>query len=286
MHPTHPTRRTLALGLALPATLAALVGAGPARRPASAATDPYDSGPTSNTPKPTIVLVHGAFADASSWSGTIRRLRHAGHPVLAPANPLRGLAEDTAYLRSVLATVDGPVVLVGHSYGGAVISGAAVGDSRVKALVYIAAFTPDEGESAAELAARFPGSTLGDTVTPRSYPLPGGTGSGTELVIEQAKFHRQFAADVPAADAAVMAASQRPVATTALEEKAGRAAWREIPSWALIATADKNIPPAAQRWMARRAGSHVTEVDASHAVAVSRPTTVTHVILAAARATR
>ncbi|MFF9194148.1 alpha/beta fold hydrolase [Streptomyces sp. NPDC014779] len=277
----HPTRRTLALGLALPATLAALVGAGPAApasRPVADGTDRHD-------PKPTIVLVHGAFADASSWSGTIRRLQHAGYPVLAPANPLRGLAEDTAYLRSVLAAVDGPVVLVGHSYGGAVISGAAVGNSGVKALVYIAAFTPDKGESAAELAAKFAGSTLGDTVNPRSYPLPGG-GTGTELVIEPAKFHRQFAADVPTADAAVMAVSQRPVATTALEEKAGQAAWRTIPSWALIATADKNIPPAAQQWMARRAGSHVTEVDASHAVAVSRPAVVTHVILAAARAAR
>ncbi|MFC9386991.1 alpha/beta hydrolase [Streptomyces venezuelae] len=273
------TRRTLAL--ALPATLAALIGAAPAApasRAAAADTDRHE-------PRPTIVLVHGAFADASSWSGTIRRLQHAGYPVLAPANPLRGLAADTAYLRSVLAAVDGPVVLVGHSYGGAVISGAAVGNSRVKALVYIAAFTPDKGESAADLAAKFPGSTLGDAVNPQSYPLPGG-GTGTELVIERAKFHRQFAADVPVSDAAVMAATQRPVATAALEEKAGAAAWKTIPSWALIATADKNIPPAAERWMARRAGSHITEVDASHAVAVSRPAVVTHVILAAARATR
>ncbi|MFF5455353.1 alpha/beta fold hydrolase [Streptomyces sp. NPDC012950] len=275
----HPTRRTLALGLVLPATLAALVGAAPASRPAA------DTGTVRHDPRPTVVLVHGAFADASSWSGTIRRLRHAGYPVLAPANPLRGLTEDTAYLRSVLDTVDGPVVLVGHSYGGAVISGAAVGDSRVRALVYIAAFTPDKGESAAELAARFPGSTLGDTVNPRAYPLPGG-GTGTELVIRQEKFQQQFAADVPTADAAVMATTQRPVATTALEEKAGQAAWKTIPSWALITTADKNIPPAAQQWMARRAGSRVTEVDASHAVAVSRPVVVTRVILAAARATR
>ncbi|MEU0834494.1 alpha/beta hydrolase [Streptomyces sp. NPDC005969] len=277
----HPTRRTLALALALPATLASLMGAAPARPasgPAAAGIDRHDL-------KPTVVLVHGAFADASSWSGTIRRLQRAGYPVLAPANPLRGLTADTAYLRSVLAAVDGPVVLVGHSYGGAVISGAAVGDSHVKALVYIAAFTPDKGESAAELAAKFPGSTLGDTVNPRSYPLPGG-GTGTELVIERAKFHRQFAADVPTADAAVMAATQRPVATAALEEKAGEAAWKTIPSWALIATADKNIPPAAERWMARRAGSNITEVDASHAVAVSRPTVVTDVILDAARATR
>ncbi|MFF0434338.1 alpha/beta fold hydrolase [Streptomyces sp. NPDC004327] len=276
----HLTRRTLTLALALPATLAALVGAAPAGRPAAA-----DAGTGPRGPKPTIVLVHGAFADASSWSGTIRRLQHAGYPVLAPANPLRGLAADTAYLRGVLASVDGPVVLVGHSYGGAVISGAAAGDGKVKALVYIAAFTPDKGESAGELAAKFPGSTLGDTVNPRPYPLPGG-GTGTELVIAQDRFHRQFAADVPAADAAVMAATQRPVATAALEEKAGEPAWKTIPSWALVATADKNIPPAAERWMARRAHSQITEVDASHAVAVSRPAVVTHVILAAARSTR
>ncbi|MEU9004106.1 alpha/beta hydrolase [Streptomyces sp. NPDC048551] len=278
----HPKRRTLAL--ALPATLAALLGAAPATSAASESI-PSAAGADRHGPKPTIVLVHGAFADASSWSGTIRRLQRAGYPVLAPANPLRGLAADTAYLRSVLAAVEGPVVLVGHSYGGAVISGAALGDIRVKALVYIAAFIPDKGESAAGLAAKFPGSTLGDTVNPRSYPLPGG-GTGTELVIERAKFHRQFAADVPAADAAVMAATQRPVATAALEEKAGDAGWKTIPSWALIVTADKNIPPAAERWMARRAGSHITEVDASHAVAVSRPTVVTDVILDAVRATR
>ncbi|MFD7836383.1 alpha/beta fold hydrolase [Streptomyces sp. NPDC059761] len=273
-----PTKRTFALALALPATMASLIGAAPTSSSPDAGTDRH-------APKPTIVLVHGAFADASSWSGTIKRLRRAGYPVVATANPLRGLADDTAYLRGVLAGVDGPVVLVGHSYGGAVISGAAAGDSHVKALVYIAAFTPDKGESAAQLAAKFPGSTLGETVNPQPYPRPGG-GTGTELVIDQAKYHRQFAADVPAADAAVMAATQRPVATSALEEKAGEAAWKTIPSWALIATADKNIPPAAERWMARRAGSHTTAVDASHAVVVSRPAVVTDVILDAARATR
>ncbi|WP_406187247.1 alpha/beta fold hydrolase [Streptomyces sp. NBC_01006] len=273
-----PTKRALTLALALPATLASLIGAAPTSSTPAAGND-------RTAPKPTVVLVHGAFAAASSWSGTIKRLRRAGYPVVATANPLRGLADDTAYLRGVLAGVDGPVVLVGHSYGGAVISGAAAGDSRVKALVYIAAFTPDKGESAAQLAAKFPGSTLGDTVNPQPYPLPGG-GTGTELFIDQAEYHRQFAADVPVADAAVMAATQRLVATAALEEKAGEVAWKTIPSWALIATADKNIPPAAERWMARRAGSRTTEVDASHAVAVSRPAVVTDVILDAARATR
>ncbi|MFF4187627.1 alpha/beta fold hydrolase [Streptomyces sp. NPDC001691] len=228
-------------------------------------------------PRPTVVLVHGAFADASSWSGTIRRLHHAGHRVIAPANPLRGLSGDAAYLRGILATLEGPVVLVGHSYGGAVISSAAVGNSQVRALVYIAAFTPDRGESALELSGKFPGSTLGETVQELPYPLP--EGSGTELVIDRAKFPGQFAADVPLADAAVLAATQRPVATAALEEAAGDAAWKAIPSWALIAAADKNIPPAAVRWMAERAGSHITEVDASHAVPVSRPDAVARVVL-------
>ncbi|MFK8907659.1 alpha/beta fold hydrolase [Streptomyces sp. YS-3] len=270
-------KRTTALVAATAA--AALVGAtAPASGTPATSADRHG-------PRPTVVLVHGAFADASSWSGTIERLHRAGYPVVAPANPLRGLAEDAAYLRGVLATIDGPVVLVGHSYGGAVISGAAAGNSRVKALVYIAAFTPDKGESAGELAGKFPGSTLGAAVNQLPYPLPGG-GTGTELVIDQAKYHSQFAADVPAARAAVLAASQRPVATAALDEKARDAAWKTIPSWALVATADKNIPPAAERWMARRAGSSVTEVNASHAVAVSRPGVVTDVILAAARATR
>ncbi|MFG3349979.1 alpha/beta fold hydrolase [Streptomyces sp. NPDC048018] len=264
--------------VALTAALASLTAA---TAPASGAAE----GRGYTGPKPTIVLVHGAFADASSWSGTVKRLQRAGYPVVAIANPLRGLAADAAALRAVLAGIDGPLVLVGHSYGGAVISSAATGDLRVKALVYIAAFTPDKGESAAELAAKFPGSTLGETVNPMPYPLPGG-GTGTELVIDQAKYPRQFAADVPVTEAAVLAATQRPVATAALEEKAASAAWKTVPSWALVATEDRNIPPAAERWMARRAGSRITEVTASHAVPVSRPGVVASVILDAARSTR
>ncbi|MFI7440649.1 alpha/beta fold hydrolase [Nonomuraea indica] len=236
--------------------------------------------------KPTVVLVHGAFADASSWSGVIRRLRDDGYPVVAVANPLRGLSGDAAYLRSVLDTVPGPVILTGHSYGGSVISQAAAGDPDVKALVYIAAFIPDAGESAGELAGKFPGSTLGETLNTAAYPLPGG-GTGTELTIRQDRFHRQFAADVPAATAAVMAAAQRPVATLALEEKATRAAWKDIRSYALITGKDNNIPAEAQRWMAERAGARtVTLEGASHAVSVSEPEAVTDLIRRAARETR
>ncbi|MFB4285770.1 alpha/beta fold hydrolase [Nonomuraea sp. MTCD27] len=233
---------------------------------------------------PTVILEHGAFADASSWTGVVKRLRHDGYPVIAAANPLRSPASDAAHLRGLVDSVRGPVVLVGHSYGGSVISTAADGDDQVKALVYIAAFAPDTGESAADLAARFPGSTLSETLEPVPFTLPDGT-SGTDLYIDQDKFRRQFAADVPATITKVMAAAQRPVTAAALEEKATKAAWKTIPSWTLITTRDRNIPAAAQRFMARRARSHAVEVDASHAVSVSRPDTVTRLIEQAANAT-
>ncbi|GAA3794530.1 alpha/beta fold hydrolase [Streptomyces chiangmaiensis] len=231
--------------------------------------------------KSTVVLVHGAFADSSSWNGVIERLQHDGYPVVAPANPLRGLASDADYLSSFLKSVDGPIVLVGHSYGGAVISQAAAGNPEIKALVYIAAFIPEEGESALGLSNKFPGSTLGPTLNPVPFPLPGG-GSGTDLYIKADKFHDQFAADVPTPVTDLMAATQRPVAASALEEKATQAAWKTIPSFSLIATDDYNIPPAAQRFMAERARAHTAEVKASHAVSVSQPGAVTRLIEQAA----
>lgn len=233
--------------------------------------------------KPTIVLVHGAFADASSWNGVIKRLRQEGYPVIAPANPLRGLAGDAEYLRSVLTSLHGPIVLVGHSYGGAVISQAAVGDPRVKALAFVAAYAPAVGESALGLSSKFPGSTLGPALKNVPFPLPGG-GTGTDQYIKADKFHDQFAADVPTSVTDLMAATQRPVAASALTEKATKAAWKTIPSWTLITTEDRNIPPASQRFMAQRAHAHTIEVRASHAVAVSRPDAVTRVIEQAARA--
>jgi pimeloyl-ACP methyl ester carboxylesterase len=232
-----------------------------------------------------VVLIHGAFADASSWSGVVQRLQRHGHRVLAPALPLRGLASDAAYIRSVLDSVTGPVVLAGHSYGGAVISQAASGAPHVKALVYVAAFVPEAGESALQLTDRFPGSTLGQATVTRNYPLPGG-GQGQELVIRKDLFRRQFAAGVPLRTAQVMAAGQRPITLAALQEPASAAAWKTIPSWYLVATEDRNIPPAAERWMAARARARTVAVRAPHAVSVSDPGPVTDLILSAVRSVR
>ncbi|MFJ9718787.1 alpha/beta fold hydrolase [Streptomyces sp. NPDC101213] len=236
--------------------------------------------------RPTIVLEHGAFADSSSWDGVVERLQRAGYPVVAAANPLRGPATDAAYLRSVVENVDGPVVLVGHSYGGTVISQAAAGlEDKVKALVYIAAFLPDAGESSLGLTNKFPGSTLGQAVESVNYTLPDGS-RGADVHIKADAFRRQFAADVPADKARLMAAGQRPIAAAALEEPSTRAAWKTIPSWSLVTTEDLNIPVAAQRFMSQRAHARTTTVDASHAVSVSRPEAVTRIVEQAARTVR
>ncbi|MEU6449435.1 alpha/beta hydrolase [Streptomyces sp. NPDC046979] len=234
--------------------------------------------------KPTVVLVHGAFADSSSWNGVVEELRSHGHTVVAAANPLRGLTEDADYVRQLLVSIDGPVVLAGHSYGGAVITNAARGLDHVKALVYVAAFVPDEGESALALAGMFPGSTLGEALHPVPVTLPDGSGV-TDLYIQADKFHQQFAADVPDGTAATMAAVQRPVTDAALGEKSGAPAWRDVPSWVLVATEDRNIPPQAQAFMAERAEATLVSVAASHAVGVSRPRDVARLIGEAVRAT-
>ncbi|MFG2970340.1 alpha/beta fold hydrolase [Streptomyces sp. NPDC048288] len=244
-----------------------------------------DKGASPQGPKPTVVLVHGAFADATSWNGVISMLRQDGYPVVAVANPLRSLSGDSAYLKDVLAGIDGPVVLAGHSYGGSVISNAATGDKNVKALVYLAAFLPEKGESAIGLSGKFPGSTLGDAL--RSVPFTNADGSqGTDLYIQNDKFRHQFAADVPRDRTDLMAVTQRPVTNAALAEGAAEPAWKTIPSWALVATQDLNIPRRAQEFMAERAHAHVTEVRSSHAVSVSRPGKVTDVIEDAARSAR
>ncbi|MFE9320431.1 alpha/beta fold hydrolase [Nocardia sp. NPDC052278] len=227
---------------------------------------------------PTIVLVHGAFADSSSWNSVIERIRAQGHSVIAAANPLRGLGSDAAYIASVVDGIEGPCVLVGHSYGGSVITVAAEGKANITALVYIAAFIPDENESALQLTDKFPGSTLGPTTRPASYPLPDGS-TGTELYIRQEEFHRQFAADVPAATAELMAATQRPVALAALQETATAAAWKSVSAFALLTTDDKNIPIEAQRFMAERAGADTVEISASHAVSVAEPEVVADLII-------
>ncbi|WP_307867863.1 alpha/beta fold hydrolase [Umezawaea beigongshangensis] len=233
-------------------------------------------------PKPTVVLVHGAFADSSSWNDVVSRLQKRGYPVLAVANPLRGLESDAAHVADVVNSVPGPVVLAGHSYGGALITLAATSTPNVRALAYVAAFQPDTGESALGLSGQFPGSKLGpDTTNVLDH------GGEPELSIKPADFREVFAADVPAADARVMAVTQRPVAQQALAAGLpGTPAWKSLPSWALIATQDNAIPAAAQEFMAERAGSHVERVRASHAVSVSEPGAVTDLIVEAARATR
>ncbi|MBA5638977.1 alpha/beta hydrolase [Duganella sp. LX20W] len=229
--------------------------------------------------KPTIVLIHGAFADSSSWDGVAQRLTAKGYPVLSVANPLRGVGNDAQYAASVLAAVRGPVVLVGHSYGGMVISKAAEGNPEVKALVYVAAFAPEQGETVAGLAGKFPGGTLGDALAD-----PVALADGKELYIRQDKFPQQFAADVAPKQAALMAAGQRPVTVAALNEAADGVAWKQLPSYFVYGTADKNIPLEALRFMAKRAhAKDVVEVPgASHVVMVSRPDAVTTLIEEAA----
>ncbi|SMH51003.1 Pimeloyl-ACP methyl ester carboxylesterase [Rathayibacter oskolensis] len=233
---------------------------------------------------PTVVLVHGAFAESASWNGVVSRLRAEGLPVLAVANPLRGLAPDAEYLRSVLDGIDGPVVVAGHSYGGSVASEATEGAANVRALVFVASFLLEPGESTGELAGRFPGGELGPALTP--VPYSAGSFSGDDLYIQQDRFREVFAADVDEATTAVMAATQRPIAGAALEDAATRAGWRSIPSWTLVTRQDLAVPAESQRFMAERANSHAVEIDASHAVTVSEPDAVADLILDAVRATR
>lgn len=246
----------------------------------SAATPVAAAGDTSGG-KPTVVLVHGAFADASSWNGVVARLQRRGYRVVAPANPLRSLSSDSDYIASVLDSIKGPIVLVGHSYGGAVISSAAAGNPRVKSLVYVAAQMPDKGESPAALAARFP-SALANATT--SVPYRAGGISGTDMYIRPDKLHEVFAADLPQSMTNLMAATQRPAAVAAFSEKAKAAAWRSIPSWALVAKQDKSINPDQERFEARRAGSHTVEIDSSHVAMISHPDAVTDLVLQAATA--
>ncbi|GAA2398947.1 alpha/beta hydrolase [Catellatospora methionotrophica] len=233
--------------------------------------------------KPTVVLVHGAFAESASWSGVVERLRGRSIDVVAAANPLRGVSGDAAYVRDVVAAISGPVVLVGHSYGGVVITEAASGSDKVRGLVYVCGFAPEHGESAIALSGMFPGSTLGQALT--GYPVSTG---GNELAIRPDAFHQQFAADVPAARAAVMCATQRPVTEQALATGLPTAApaWKSLPSWFVIGDDDRCIPAQLQRFMATRAGAKgVSAVPgASHAIAVSQPDVVTAAIVEAVEA--
>ncbi|MCX5522364.1 alpha/beta hydrolase [Streptomyces bobili] len=233
---------------------------------------------------PTVLLVHGAFADAASWSGVIAELQRDGIPVIAPPNPLRGLASDAAYVASAAAQIDGPVILVGHSYGGALITVAGVAENVV-GLVYVAAYVLEEGESLGELQGRFPLSPLVSNLRQWTYPVPGGE-PATEVTIAEDAFPAVFAADVPAEVTRILAAAQRPLAAAAFEETATAAAWRTKPAWALIAGADNAINPEVERFGAKRADATIVEIEgASHAVAVSRPKEVADLIRTAVRAT-
>jgi pimeloyl-ACP methyl ester carboxylesterase len=232
--------------------------------------------------KPTIVLVHGAFAESSSWNPVIQKLLNDGYTLIAVANPLRSVKSDAAYLSSVISSLPGPLVLVGHSYGGEVISGVADPAAKVRALVFVSGLAPDIGESASMILDRFPGSTLGPTLAP-PVPTPDG---GKDLYILAAKFHEQFAADLSASDAAAMAVTQRPIEAAAFDERAVAATWKTVPSWFIYGSLDKNIPPSAHAFMAKRAHAReAVEVQgSSHVVMLSHASDVAAMIERAALA--
>lgn len=254
------SRRTVLAGAGAAAAAATVGG------PAAAAGRPAG-------PKPTIVLVHGAFADASGWSRVITHLTRDGHTVVAPPNPLRGVRADSAYLAAFLATLRGPLVLVGHSYGGVLITNAAYGDVRVRALVYVAAFAPDVGETVPALQTKFTGTRLTEAELEfRRHP------QGVDGYVKRSAFREVFAGDLTRSEADLLWATQRPGDTATLSEPSGEPAWRTVPSYYLVAREDNLIPPAAQRFMAVRAGAHTVEVEASHAALISRPRTTAALI--------
>ena len=235
--------------------------------------------------KPTVVLVHGAWADGSSWAGVTRTLQSDGYTVAVPPNPLRGLQADAAYLASYLKTIHGPIVLAGHSYGGAVITDAATGNANVKALVYVDAFIPDKGDSVLSLLTPKDPSQPG--LDPKALfdivPFPGAPEGVADLYFKRAAFPSALANDLPKREAAVLAATQRPIAANALSEQTVAPAWKTIPAWAVIGTEDHIIPPALQTFMANRAKARISKIKGSHLSLISHPTAVAKVIRAAAK---
>jgi pimeloyl-ACP methyl ester carboxylesterase len=268
---------------------------GDASHPAhfDAATSAPAAPPHTETTKPTVVLVHGAWADGSSWAGVVRELQRDGFTVHVPANPLRGVQTDAAHLAGFLNTISGTIILVGHCYGGAVITNTA-DNPNVKALVYVNAFVPDQGETVLQIATQS-GSILWDGDNPdeifTAVPYPGGPPGDLELYINtQAEhpcpgFATCFAQDLPAQHAAVLAVTARPIALSALTEPSGAPRWRTIPSWAVVGSIDRIIPAPAQIAMAKRANAHITQIQASHLSMLSDPEAVTDIIIAAAHAT-
>ncbi|GII58786.1 alpha/beta hydrolase [Planotetraspora thailandica] len=245
-----------------------------------------DAHSTPRPPKPTVVLVHGAWADASGWTPVAESLEKDGYTVKAPPNPLRGLASDAQYISSVLKQINGPVVLVGHSYGGAVITNAALDNPNVKALVYIAAFAPDAGDSLAGLNARPVDHPIAPVpALPTTYPKPDGS-VGTELTIDPAQYSNVFLDnELPKYEAQAFAAEQRPLSLDSVTETSGTPAWKSIPSWYMVAKDDRAISPDLERFMAARAHAHTVEVDGPHLIMFTSPAPVTHLIEQAATAT-
>jgi pimeloyl-ACP methyl ester carboxylesterase len=293
MDPTQaarPRRLRVTILAAVAAVAALFLSTGPMASAQAGQPDTAQSGV-----KPTIVLEHGAWADGSSWSRVIRVLQRDGYTVDAPPNPLRGLANDSATLADFLSTITGPVVLVGHSYGGAVITNAATGNSNVKALVFVDAFIPDQGETLLQLAAARPGSCLGGGGDPTKVfnfvPYPGAPSGDVDLYLKTAAdppypgFAKCFANGLSASEAAVLAATQRPLTLSAAMAPSGVPAWKTIPSWSVIGTADHALPPSEQLFMSNRAKAHITKIDAGHLGLISHPCAVARVIVAAARAT-
>jgi pimeloyl-ACP methyl ester carboxylesterase len=233
------------------------------------------------TPAPTVVLVHGAFADSSGWTGVIDCLRTAGVSALAVPNPLRGITADSAYVSSALSQIPGPVLAVGHSYGGAVITNAAVAAGNVVGLVYVSAFAPDVGEKLLEIESGSTDSVLNTALVERQYPTGTAGETVTEFSIDPAKFHSVFAADLTEQQAADMAVAQRPVSALGFVEPNGPPAWKSLPSWAVVSTGDKAAGTDVVRSMATRAGAVITEAEGSHVLFVSRPQVVADVIMAA-----
>jgi pimeloyl-ACP methyl ester carboxylesterase len=237
---------------------------------------------STGTDTPTVVFVHGAWADNSGFDASIRTLRNQGYAAIGAANPLRELQRDAAYVAALLQTISGPIVLVGHSYGGAVISNAATGNDRVKALAYINGWVPDEGESVLQLAQLNEGSLIQNALRPVPYTNTDGS-TIVDLYLAQDLFREAFAGDVDPQTAQVMAVAQRPFTEAAFAAPSGPIAWKSVPSWYLLGTEDKAIPPATQRFMAERAGATIEEIAASHASMVSRPGPTTELILTAIR---
>jgi pimeloyl-ACP methyl ester carboxylesterase len=240
--------------------------------------------PQDGSSRPTVVLVHGAFADGSSWNGVIERLQAEGVQVTAPAIPLRGISIDSAYINSLLEQIPGSVLAVGHSYGGAVITNAATNANNVVGLVYVCAFAPDEGETLGEVAGGSKDSVLSTAQVPLQYPTGEGEETAVEFAIDPEKFHEAFAADLPTEQTSVMAATQRPVSELAFSEPNGEPAWKKLPSWAVVATGDKAAGADVVRSMAERAGATITEVEGSHVIMISKPQVVADVILSAVAA--